>query len=60
MKYIKMILALALVAMSVMAVALPALAAGYDPYLGPGTSSVYNIRHGQNNARVYNLQRMNF
>lgn len=58
MKNMKKILSFALVVVSVLAIALPALAAGYDAYLGPGTSSAYNIRHGQNNARVYNLQTM--
>ena len=57
----KKLLALALIIVSVLAIAAPALAYdpdGYDDYLGPGTSSVYNLREGQVNQRVQNLQIM--
>ena len=60
MKHMKKIVALALVLVSVLAIAAPALAAsaeGYYPYLGPDGSR-FNIRHGQNNLRVRNLQYM--
>lgn len=59
MKRFKMILALALVAVSVFAIAAPALASatGYIPYLG-GDGSSYNIRRGHTGQQVTNLQLM--
>lgn len=58
MKKIKKILAIALIALTMMAAAMPALASvGWGNYLGT-EGSTYNIRYGQNNNRVYNLQVM--
>lgn len=59
MKNMKKLIALALVAMTILAVAAPALASvtGYIPYLG-GNGSSYNIRRGHRGPQVTNLQIM--
>lgn len=53
------IFAIALVAMSIMAVTIPAfaLSGSYKPYLGGDTSSYY-IRRGHTGTQVKNLQRL--
>lgn len=58
MKKMKKILAVALIALTMMAVAMPALAltGSYDNYLR-GSSSMYNIRQGHTGEHVANLQR---
>ncbi|HHX09434.1 MAG TPA: peptidoglycan-binding protein [Chloroflexi bacterium] len=59
MKHMKKLIALALMAVTVLAVAVPVMAAvdGYKPYLG-GDGSSHNIRRGHEGPQVTNLQLM--